>query len=475
MRLILYFIIGVLAIWHAAPGHADGWNDARREFRAAQKNEDWKERRLAYLTLLDWDSKRAFEEVLSATLKEKSAPVVLEGIKTLGTFESEEARAAFDAAVAKPKGRKGQYLLLAFAHQKGAHGVEKLAQIVVGKDAQMATLAAYALGRKAVEGGVDPLVAALGHKDWHVVAEAARSLKRIAWSSMTKPDKKSGKLPEPAMPEWFDPKPVVAALAAGLPKAVGPARGARIEALESITKKDYGDNPDAWKLVAEGEEPSAAVLMKRKHPPYFFKIPVYGKRIAIVMDINVLCDNAHPFTDRALLQKLCAVPGGRDLAWFKIKSVWQFNAAHVKRFIQDLPTRGVKFDLVFSGMKPRPLFGKLTGANSGNKNTAVEDMDKVTFKTQNDVLGAMTTALDISGKKDSVAWTKGPDVVCAIYSSVPWQAPETDGDVIGAAIGLKARLRGIQVHAVGVHEFAYEMLKTWAETSGGRYLELNVK
>ena len=43
---------------------------------------------------------------------------------------------------------------------------------------------------------------------------------------------------------------------------------------------------------------------------------------------------------------------------------------------------------------------------------------------------------------------------------------------MGATIGLKARRRLTKIHAVGVHEFAYAMMKLFAGQSGGVYREL---
>jgi hypothetical protein len=453
--------------------HADPTGDARKAFRAAMRDERWKERRAAYITLLDYDSAQIFEDVLDATMKEENAAVVLEGIKTLGQLESPEALAAFESALSKPRGHKGIVLLLASAEQKGAHGVAQLASILRGKDEQLATLAAAALGRKMVEPGLAPLIDALGHKDWHVVAAAARGLVRLAWSARTEPDKRTGEGPKPAMPAWFDGPKVATALHAKLAKAEGPARGAIIEALESITKKDYGDNPKAWGLHVQGKEPDEATLRRgRTHPAYFFGIPVHTRRAVVVLDTNLLTENEHPFRDMDRLKELCEVPGGRRVAWIKIRSIWQFNSAHVSRFLQDLPSRGTKFDLIFSGPKPALTFGRLTNANAGNKKVAAAEIEKAPHANPNDILGAMTAALDISGSKDSVAWTKGPDTVLCVYSSVPWEAPETDTEVIGATIGLTARIRGIQIHAVGVHEFAYDMLRLFAGQSDGHLLEL---
>jgi hypothetical protein len=82
----------------------------------------------------------------------------------------------------------------------------------------------------------------------------------------------------------------------------------------------------------------------------------------------------------------------------------------------------------------------------------------------------MNMALDVSGRKDAVAWQKGPDTVVCVYSSVPWLADETNPEVIGASIGLKAAARMVRVEAVGVYEHDYDMLKSFAGLSGGHYV-----
>ena len=79
---------------------------------------------------------------------------------------------------------------------------------------------------------------ALSHKETRVRSAAARAFKAWAWSDKTKPDKRSGKLPEPKMPEWFDEKTITWALIDAMETTEGTARGDVIEALEFITKKD---------------------------------------------------------------------------------------------------------------------------------------------------------------------------------------------------------------------------------------------
>lgn len=464
-------LLALLLAAHLPPAYADESSDARRAFRAAQRSEDWKERRAAYIELLDWDGPEVFEELLDATVKEENAAVVLEGVKTLAQLESDGARAALLDALRRAKGRRAHVLLLALSEQRGPGGEDVLAEILAGKDLQTAGLAAVALGAKATQAAVVPLEKALAHREWQVVAAAARGLKHVAWSSWTQPTKPNEQK-KPAMPAWFDVQAVLWPLVDALEKSEGRARMDLIEALEAITKKDYGDNHEAWAQVAKGEQPSEAVLAKRVYPAHFFGIPVHAKRVVVVYDVNVRTEEPHPFADRRRLQELCAVPGGRDVPWYKLRTVGQFMAAHTNRFIQDLPTRGVQFELILSGLKPKHALGRLKGSNPGTKKTAQTLIEKITVENGNDVLAAMNAALDISGGKDSVAMARGPDQVLCVYASIPWLAQETDPEVVGAAIGLKARLRLVPIHAVGVREFPYAMLRTFAQQSGGRYLPL---
>ena len=456
----------------AARARADDWSVARGDFREDIRAEDWKVRRAAFLPLLDWDGVNAFEEVLDATTKEKNAAVILEGIKTLAAFRTPEAQAALLAALERARGERANVLLMALAEQKGPSGVEELIALLHGKEAQSAALAALALGGKRAPQALPHLLDELDAKEWQVASAAARAIHAMAWSDWTAPDMQKGEVKQPKMPDWFDGAKVRDALIGALSAAQGAARGDIILALEHVTKQTLGDNPEAWALFAQGKEVPPAILRKQVHPPYLMGVPVWGQRIVVVMDANVLTDRAHPFPQRERLQELCTVPGGRDLAWFKIRTVKNFNDAWVTRFLEDLPTKDTRFELVFSGVKLRDVFGKLQPSNGGTQRAAVEAIEKSGVENGNDVLAAMTYALDLSGKKDAVAWKKGPDVVCCVYSSVPWQAEVTDAEVVGATIGLKARQRLVKIHAIGVHEFAYGMMQLFAGQSGGAYVAL---
>jgi hypothetical protein len=467
---VLLLSMPLLAL--AAPSaDADPQTDAIKTFKKSSKIKDWRERRLAFRAMAACDSTKGVDALLAATVKERNAVVALAGIKVLGAYKSEEAQASLASRVAKASGTKSTIVLMALARQKGGAGTGILSEVLRGDDGQRAALAALALGAKAQEYSLEDLLAALNHTDWHVVAAAARGLEQMALSArpQTSPPAKSG---SSALPKWFPKNEVLHALIARLKVATGAERGDLIQALETITTKRYGWNVSAWAMLAAGKKPDANVLLQRKYPPQMFGIPLYGRRIAIVVDATVHIDNAHPFKVRKRLQDVCQVAGARELPWFRINTIDEFNRAHVARGIRDMPDEDQKFEVFFSAIKTEHVFGKMVPANPGNKEKAIAHFDKIKFSNGNDVFGSMTKALDVSGRKDAVAWQKGPDTVICVCSSNPSSAKETDQEVIGTAIGMKAGSRLVRIEAIGVYQHAFVMLKLFAELSGGRYVSL---
>jgi hypothetical protein len=471
MRLSI-FVLLLACLLPLPSAYADGWSDTKRAFQSAMQAKEWKTREQAFLPLSDYDGADSVALVLDSLRGETNGAVLQVAIKTLGSFTSEGAHAALLEALPKSKAPETDYILMALGAVTGEAGADALLDTLrTAKEPQQRALAALALGEKGLERSVPDLLTTLDSKEWQVVGAASRALATIAWSAWTTPtNPKEGK--KPAKPAWWKDADVLPRLADRLTSADGAERGDLITALETISEKDYGWNPEAWRVFAQGKEPDDATLRKRQYPPFMFGIPLYGRRIAIVVDSNVLTDNVHPFTERERLQELCKVPGGRDVPWFKIKTIKEFNAAHVIRGIRDMPAKKQKFEVIFSAQKPKAVFGKLDAASTGKRNLAIAEIEKMPHSNGNDILLAMHMALDSGGAKDSQAWKKGPDEVLCVYASVPWMVEETDALVIGSTIGLKARRRCVRVNAVGVREYAYEMMRLFAELSGGRYVAL---
>jgi HEAT repeat protein len=447
-RLVALFALAFSLV--AGEASAD-WKDSQKAFREAVRNPDWKLRKQAYQGMLDQDRAEAVDEILAALAKEDNAAVVASGIKTLGIYMSTPAANALVAAAKKEKGVKRDYALIALSRQKVDAGKEGLLEILKGSDPRALALAALAVGKKQVAAAIPRLMELLRHKDWQVRVAAARALKEKALAaSLTK-----------------DHHPL---LLDALAAAEGRERADLIDLLATIFKQDFGNDVPAWRALVTGAAPNT---IARKPAPvaHVVGIPIHGKRVSIVVDHSQIMEDPHPFTDRARLQELCKVPGARDVPWFAIKTNLQFAVAHAKRLLADLPD-GTPVEVVTVGGKTmKPQLGRLTPVNNGVRQAMEKELDDLKPENGYFAVEALNAALDAGGK-DSAAWSSGPDEVVVLTGGLPWLSPVTDQEVIGATIGLKAALRIVTIHVVGIGNHATTMSRTMAEETGGRYLNL---
>jgi hypothetical protein len=440
--------LGAAFLTFAGPAAADDWGDARKAFRDAMKSKEWKERKTALIRLRDFDRAEAAEEVLSAIPKETNGAVLVACVAALSAFHSAEATAALAAAARSAKGPKRALVMMALEEQSGDASKDVLLEVLGGGDAPSAARAALALGKKRVAAAVPPLLGLLKHKDWQVRSAAARALAATA-SSVDRAG-------------W-------APLAESLAASAGRERGDLVEALKAVTRQDFGHDVAAWKALAAGADP-ATIARKPTVPPHVVGIPIYGRRVVVVLEHSNCTDDPHPFEAQERLQELCKVPGARDVPWYQIRTTGQFYGAHAKRLIADLAS-GTMFDLITVAAKEKALFGKWTPANPGTHATAAKAIDGLKPETGLDVHAAVLEALDLGGKEPA-SWQAGPDEIVLFECGNPWLADVTDPEVVGATIGLAARMRMVPVHTIGVGAHPSAMLQQIADLSGGRYLDL---
>ena len=136
---------------------------------------------------------------------------------------------------------------------------------------------------------------------------------------------------------------------------------------------------------------------------------------------------------------------------------------------REVALRGPVNTWILVGGKARPVFGRLTAANEGTKATAITAFEEAGLESANDVFTALEMALDIAGKKDSVAWDSGPEEILYVDVALPWRAEHTDPLLIGPAIALKARARMVPITMVGIGDHPYELCQMLANTTGGTY------
>ncbi len=454
----------------SSPAAADDLDDARKAFRSATRAEDWKTRRDAYFSVADYDSGPVVKEILTAMGREKNPAVVLTAIRILGGFGSRGAQDELILQLGKSKGTRKMYVLLVLARQEGERAIPVLLETVRGKDAQAIAQAALALGRKEVKAAIPDLVRLLKHKDWQVRRAAAMGIRSIAQPPPPKP--KKGEKPDPnfrwAVPDELLEPAVTLALATALGASKGRERRDILAALDAIHDKQYGYNTKAWKLLGQGKAVDDRALRDRKRPPYAFGIPLYGQRIVLIYDNSLRSGDPHAFGSGDRMQEVCQVPGGRPLLHARLRTVGQFAQAHFKRCIADMP-KGTRFELIYFNEIVQQVFGKFASAGTGSRKLVDELFDSLKNDNGIATYGALTTALDLGGEADSKAWKRGPDEIVFVTCNMPTVGDLKDADVVGAAIALKARLRMVPIHTVGIETHPYGMLETIARETGAVY------
>jgi len=448
---ILALLFGSALAWapSTALGDDDGWKDAHRTFRAAQKSEVWTERRDAYVDLAYFDGAPAVKAILKAMGGEKNPAVILTAIQTLGGFASLEALAAVEKEVVSGRGMRRLYMLMAMARQKGAANTPVLLEVLQDKKDMMAVAqAALALGERKAAEAKEPLIALTKSKAWQLRAAAARALAQLG-------DKEAV-------------EPLVKSLAA----SVGSERRTIAVALETLTGQKFGLDTSAWTKLAAGADP-AAIKPREMKLPYFTQIPITGKRVVFIITNSQRNEDPHLFVAAGRLESLCEVPGARPILHTRIATVGNFIHAHAKRCIQDLPTKGKqKLGMIFFNQVVRPLWPKFVSMNSGTLKQALAALDGAVHAAGINHYDAMIAALDYAGPKDSAAWKNGPDEIIFTACNSPNAGEIKEAEVIAAAIALRARIRMVPIHTVGVTGHPYTMMEHIAASTGGLYKNL---
>ena len=314
-RLLLLVLAAVLLGSPAPVRAADDWAEARKTFLKAMKSDDWKVRSAGFGELSYFDDAAAVGEVLGVLASERHPAVLLAGIRVLGGFKTQPAQEAVAETVRKGKDPVRLYTILALADQPGAAGKEVLLEALQGKDGQAAAQAALALGKKQVMEALPHLLALLRHKEWRIRAAGARALRLLAGPI---PSAQPGKPAPPATPKALAAPDMLGALVDALESGEGRERADILQTLARLTQQDFAWDIPAWRAYVGGTPP-ADIARKPQHPAYFFGTPVFGRRVVVLVDNNVRTEDGHPFTDRARLQAVSAVPGARPVPWFELQ------------------------------------------------------------------------------------------------------------------------------------------------------------
>lgn len=445
---------------------ADELGRARQDFRTAQRHDDWREREDAYKVLAGYDGRDAADEALRALLKEKNGAVVYTGVRCLALMKSTGAQEVYKETLAKGKPRARLLVLMALDAMDAPGLNEALHAVLAGKDAAAAAQAAMALGRRQSLDSIPHLLPLLRHKAWQVRRGAAVGLLALA----SPPAPKDPATSEPGVlpaPDAMRTPAVTQALAAALAAGTGSERRPMIRVLERVTGADFGLDTNAWKQLAAGKAKDE-VVHKPVTIPHIFGIPILGRRVVVVFDRSLRMDDPHPFRKEGRLEEVCQVPGQRPVSWLRMTRTKDFASAHVRRLLADMEKKS-RLEVVLFNNSVSRLFEKFVGPGAGSKKQLKEALDGLKVDEGINSHGALTQALDIAGDKEKQAWKSGPDEIVFITVNVPTVGEVKDPDVVASAIGLKARLRMVPVHTIGIQSHPYDMLRRLAAQTGGVY------
>ena len=428
----------------AQRARADGWEDMRAEFRKGAKSSLWNVRSDAFLYLSGYDRPEAVREILRALDKEQNAAVLLSGVTALEGQKSRGSRELLFDIARKGKERTRLLVLTALGRQKGPDVGDLLLEGAAGKDAPAAAQAALALKDQKHAGTVPVLAKLLKSKHWQVRRAAAITLKA------------------------FRPDEAILPLANALAASKGRDRSEILDALLEITGEKFGNDPAAWKRFANGT-PSEEIRAKPDLAPSVFGVPIYGRRVVICLDNSLRMTDKHPFkTDR--LKELSYPPDGAPIPWIRTKTNGQFAREQVKHLLRGLP-KGTKFEIIVFNETVRDVFGGLTNLGTASRNRAFETLDGLVTDNGIAAYTALEKALDVAGIGGK-AWKSGPDEIIYITVNMPTTGDVVEADLVSKSIGLKARLRMVPIHTVGIHYHPYEMCREMAALTGGVYVDL---
>jgi len=463
--------IGLFLLAAALPARAgDALTDQCRAFlsdlRGRWGAETHSESRTVLIKeLRKFDHPEAAAWLLSEVIvKETAADVVREALRILGGYKVaatvEEVVQGYDRRVKDREQRA--LLLLALARISGAETQKRIEQALKQSDPRLLVGACDAAAIRKLPEFKPLLLPLLKHRAWQVRVAAIQAL-----GAMKADD---------ALPQLF---------ASFCGETSHRARHEAWLALTGILlDSELPYDPAAWKewhaervaAVPEGQPnpwgafPSLRATPAR--PAWFFGIPVFADRVCFVIDTSGDMNNAWSVDLHAEKDKKepAQIPG-----FFSVKTRWHLARNHVRRCLELLPD-DCEVAFVFFNKEIQPFpedrvrYLKNSQASRERILRFVEDEVKRTATT--DMYEALRAAWGFLGNGNADKnFSSGCDTIVFVTDGLP-----TDGEMKNRPDRLRDEvwratlLSRIRVHAVGLHNHAFELLKSAAKDTGGLYV-----
>lgn len=446
---------------------ADDFREAKfREFFDNEIRRQWQEtsdsglKTVLLRKLMTQDTAGAARWLLSEVVaKEEAADEVREAVKILSNFKSFEAVGAMvEFWGRQKKGTESRALSLsAFARRPADETRPPL--LATFKEGDLRSLVAACDGVAAASRAeFAPQVALLlQHRSPAVRVAALRAIADLR--------------AEEAMPQVFKLFAQDGSLR---------VRGEAWRALSRLSREDLPADPAAWKewwTRESAADPAKwgaifpSVRGGALRPAYFFRIPLITDRVCFVLDVSGRMEDAWAIDFDAERKK---EPPERTPNFFSVKTRWQLVMAHLSECLKTLPD-GVDVAVVCYShdVKPYPeermRFVK-NGKQAREKLLAY--VDGVERSGTTAMYEGLKTAWGfLKGGSVEANLEDGCDTIVFVTCGQPTEGELKDRpDRIRDEVWRASFLRRMTVHTVGLHNHAYDLLKSMARDSGGLYV-----
>jgi HEAT repeat protein len=513
------FLAIALAVAQAGPGK-DPAQDQIDEFKKFYRPNRTVHEKVEAIHVLEKLDRPDATELLLTACGDPQFPVREAALQVLATYSSDPVRELLRKVAADDKGNKngrrsGAIQTLGALHD--ATAVDALVKALTVKEFEVERAAVVALGRIGDARAVEPVAKLLADPE-----PALRTVALEALGALNRPD-----LTVTAMvalledKEWqvraaaiqalgrLRVKETIGPLLAAFHKEDGRLRADLVQALQTTTAEDFGEEPDGWQRWWDGvkdrwQVPTDAELQKRKEireknnanyarkpETEFVGVPTKSRRLVFLVD----CSGS--------MEELIAEPKNFKLKDRGYKSFAKLDIVkdELARTIQGLGPE-VHFNLVTFATDVKPWKSGLVQANIVNKDAAVKYVQSLkaiggASQAFNQRSGLTGTAGNSSGKTNTYAalmsalesgggsakpspstggydknYDAPVDTIYFLSDGVPSTGEYVEKDDILSEVRRVNTLRKIVLNTVAIGEMDHALMVELAQQNNGTFVDL---
>jgi len=437
-------------------------------------------RRRAVSTLRDAPDGVKVSLLLDEVLRKDPAPAVQrEAAVVLRTVKGDDAlRDLVEAAGGKAPWTLRSTVIEGLGGVDSPRAVEGLLKLLKRSDTRSVASALFALAERHPPAALEEVKKAAAHSQWQVRLGALEFLARLGDAAL------------------------VPFLCDRLEEEDGRLRQEVVEALKTVSGKDYKDDAVKWRAYAAG---GAEAAEKAGAPagdpaakgggravatgdppvePTYYGEKVYSDKIVFVVDFSLSMNEEMVIDRDTIVRETGAVVSGSDaetkeekrkngeiipIEWWKIRTRMDFARSQLKYVISTLK-RDQYFDVVWFSDTIEAWQGGLTPARPAYKVRAAEWLDEKECEGGTNTWGGLTKALNLVGRgTEDENYSRGADTIYLLTDGEPSKGDIIDKDAIVDAIERIHKVRRVKIHVAQIGTSKLPFLQRLAAVTGGNY------